>query len=140
MSAETEKKAAVGTESDNGKVATAAQLLEAAPKDLITETLFIEEWDLNIRVQSLTAAQSARIRQHGIGFRDNETKVAWAEMEVLQFQEGVIDPSLKREQVQQLYRTSGPGFQRVINWLDENSGINKEELRKARDEFQGPKD
>lgn len=131
-----------GDESENGKlpVGTADQILDAAPSDLVTETLEIPEWKCSVRVRSLTAAQSARVKQAGLRFKGDETAVAWAEMEIMQFQEGVLDPSFRKDQVRRLYGSSGKGFQRVIGWLDEHSGLNKEELRQARDEFPGPGD
>lgn len=121
---------------DGPKIGTVDQILEAAPSDLVEEVLFIPEWDCAVRVRSFTAAKAARIRQMGLGFKGDETTVAWAEMEMAQFAEGVIEPAFTADQVRTLHKTSGRGFGRVIAWLDENSNMDKEELRKAREEFQ----
>ena len=80
--------------------------------------------------------QSARVKQHGLGFKGDETTVAWAEMEIAQFQEAVIEPSFTKDQTRLLHTKSGRGFQRIISWVDTQSGIDKEELRKTREEFQ----
>lgn len=132
MAEEQENKGKVG----GPKIGTVDQILEAAPNDLIEETLFIPEWKCAVKVRSFTAAQSARIRQRGLGFKGEETTVSWAEMEMAQFAEGVIEPAFTADQVRTLHKTSGRGFGRVIAWLDEHSNMDKEELRKAREEFQ----
>lgn len=118
-------------------IGTVEQILEAAPKDIVTDVLEVPEWGFAVRVQSFTAAQSAAVKQRGFGFKGEETTVAWAEMEIMQFQMGVIEPKFTEEQVRQLHLSSGPGFARVIEKLDELGKIDKEALRKAREEFPG---
>lgn len=118
-------------------IGSVEQILEAAPKDIVKDTLAIPEWGYAVRVQSFTAAQSAAIKQRGFGFKGEETTVAWAEMEIMQFQMGVIEPKFSEEQVRQLHLSSGPGFARVIEKLDDLGKIDKEALRKAREEFPG---
>jgi len=111
-------------------------ILKAAPSDLVEELIEVPEWGCSVRVRSFTAAQSARIRQRGIGFKGENTTVAWAEMEKQQFIEGVIEPKFDKKSVEALHRTSGRGFSRVIKWLDEHSNMDKEALAEAKKEFQ----
>lgn len=110
-------------------------ILKAAPKDITTETIEVPEWECSVKVKSFTAAQSARIRQRGIGFKGESTQVAWAEMEKQQFIEGVVEPKFDKKQVEALHRTSGRGFNRIIKWLDDHSQMDKEALAKAKEEF-----
>jgi hypothetical protein len=119
---------------------TVDQILERAPNDLVEETLEVPEWGCSVKVRSFTAGQNAVIKQRGLAFKGEDTKVAWAEMEIAQFQQGVVDPRFTEEQVRKLHATSGRGFARVIQKLDDLSGTDKEALRKAQDEFQGADD
>lgn len=119
-------------------IGTVEEILKNAPSDIVEEILEIPEWGCSVKVRSFTAAQSASVKQHGLGFRGEETLVAFAEMEIQQFVEGVIEPRFSKDEVRHLYNISGAGFQRVINWLDEKSGTDKETIRSAREEFPGP--
>lgn len=114
------------------------QILSAAPKDLKTEWVDIPEWGYSVQLRSFTASESARIKQRGFAIREGETAVAWAEMEIMQFELGVQSPDFTNENVRQLHLTSGPGFARVIKWLDENSGLDKDALKKSQEELRGP--
>lgn len=115
---------------------TVEAILDKAPSDLMEKVIDVPEWGCSVRIRSLTAAQSARIRQQGIKLKSDETKVAWAEMEILQFMEGVVEPKFDHSQVRKLHLTSSAGFNRVIQELDDLSNIDKEELREIRDQFQ----
>lgn len=118
-------------------IGSVKDILDRAPSDLVEEVLEIPEWNCSVKVRSLTAAQSASVKQRGFGFKGEETQVAWAEMEIVQFQQGVVEPRFSEDEARKLHLRSGRGFQRVIAWLDAKSGMDKEELRKAREEFQG---
>lgn len=127
-------------ETQSGKlpIGTVQDILERAPSDVVEEVLEIPEWGCSVKVRSFTAGQSARIKQ--IGFTpqaDGRTTVNWAAMEQTQFQEGVIEPKFSERDVKILHTKSGRGFQRVIDWLDEHSKMDKEELKKVSDEFPG---
>lgn len=117
-------------------IGSVEDILHAAPKDLKTEVLEIPEWGYSVEVRSLTAAQSARVKQRGFSFTEGGTEVAWAEMEIMQFMMGVRKPKFTEDQVLDLHNQSGPGFARIISWIDENSGINKKALEESRKEFQ----
>jgi hypothetical protein len=117
-------------------IGSVEDILNAAPKDIKEEILEIPEWGYSVEVKSLTAAQSARVKQRGFSFTEGGTDVAWAEMEIMQFMMGVKKPKFTEEQVLDLHNQSGAGFARVIAWIDEHSGINKKALEESRKEFQ----
>jgi hypothetical protein len=116
-------------------IGTVEDILKKAPEDIVTETIDVPKWGCSVKIRSFTAAQSAMIKQRGFAFKGEETAVAWAEMEILQFQQGVLEPHFTEEQVRELHLSSGPSFALVIEELDRLSRIDKEALRKARDEF-----
>lgn len=116
-------------------IGTVEDILNAAPKDLVEDLLQVPEWGFSVRVRSLTAAQQAKVKQASIDLSGKAPDVVWAAMERVQFGEGVVEPAFTPAQVEQLHRSSGPGFARVIAKLDEISGMSKEELRKAQNEF-----
>jgi hypothetical protein len=116
-------------------IGSVEEILKKAPEDLVEETLEVPEWGCSVKVRSFTAAQAAMIRQRGIGFKGDETLIAWAEMEIMQFQQGVVEPAFSEDQVRELHLSSGRGFSRVIEKLDELSKIDKEALAKTREEF-----
>jgi hypothetical protein len=116
-------------------IGTVEGILKAAPADLIEEVLAIPEWGCSVKVKSFTGMQSAAVKEKSLALKGENTEVAWAEMEISQFQMGVVEPFFTEDQVRELYATSGRGFQRVINWLDEKGNVDKEALAKARDEF-----
>jgi hypothetical protein len=126
-------------ENKNGatkRYATAEELLTNAPLDIREQDVEDVFGGLTVRVRGLTAAQSAHVKQQSFNMEGRAPDVAWGLMEITQFELGVVEPKLKHEQVLMLHRTSGPSFAKVINALDELSGIGKEELRKAQKEFQ----
>lgn len=127
------------TQSGHLPIGSVEEILKKAPEDLKQETVDVPEWGCSVKIKSFTAAQSAAIRERGFGFQGEETKVAWAEMEITQFQMGVIEPRFTEDQVRELHLTSGVGYQRVIEAMDKLSRLDKEALRKAREEFPGQK-
>ena len=120
------------------RYATAEELLLGAPKDIEERDVTDVFGGLTVRVRGLTASQSAHVKQQSLTLKQRGAEMAWAQMEITQFELGVIEPKLTHEQVLMLHRTSGPSFQKVIDVLDEISGIGKDELRKAQQEFQEP--
>jgi hypothetical protein len=117
---------------------TVEAILKKAPEDIVEEILDVPEWDCSVVLKTFTAAEAASIKQRGIGFKGEETTFAWAEMEIMQFKMGVKEPEFTEEQVRELHLSSGRGFARVIEKLDEMGKIDKEKLAKAREEFPGP--
>jgi len=116
-------------------IGSVEEILKKAPEDLVEEVLDVPEWGCSVKVRSFTAAQAAAVKQRGFGFKGDETLVAWAEMEIMQFKQGVVEPAFTEDQVRELHLSSGRGFARVIEKLDELSKIDKEALAKAREEF-----
>lgn len=112
---------------------TVAEALERAPSDC--EERDVEVWGKRLRVRALTAAQAARVKQASINLSGRNPDVAWAEMERMQFQLGVIKPKFAAGEVRELHLKSGAGFAKVIAVIDEISGTDKEELRKAQRDF-----
>lgn len=118
---------------------TPEEALTNAPNDIVEDDVE-GVFGGKVRIRSLTAAQQARVKQVSLNLSGRNPDVAWAEMERTQFQLGVIEPKFTAEQVLMLHRMSGPSFAKVIERIDEISGTNKEELRKAQQEFQGPEE
>jgi hypothetical protein len=118
---------------------TAVQAVENAPADC-------EEVDVDdvfggrVRVKALTASQSAAVKQASIVLSGRNPEVTWAAMEMMQFRLGVIEPKFTEAQVRTLHLESGRSFAKVIAKLDEISGLNKEELRKAQETFPASED
>lgn len=126
-----------GVENGHGpRYATVDEILANAPKDIVERDVTGVFGGSTIRVRSLTAAQSAHIRQKSLILGGRSPDVVWAEMERLQFELAVVEPKFTKEQVLMLHRMSGPSFSKVIGVIDEMSGIGKEELRTAQKEFQ----
>lgn len=121
------------------KYATAEEVLNNAPKDIIEADVEEVFGGLTLRIRGLTAAQSAHVKQLSFQVKGGrQPEFGWAQMEIAQFELGVIEPSFSKDQVLMLHRTSGPSFAKVIAKLDEISGIGKDELREAQREFQEP--
>lgn len=118
-------------------IGTVQSILEKAPNDITEEVVDIPEWECSVRLRSFTAAQSSRIKTVGFAFEGENTNIAWAEMEKAQFMEGVKEPVWDEESVTQLHITSGRGWARIIKWLDEQSNIDKDALKKAQEDFRG---
>lgn len=125
------------TQAGSLPIGTVEAILKKAPEDIVEELLPIPEWECSVRVRSFTAAQTSAVKQRGFGFKGEETLVAWGEMEIMQFQQGVVEPHFSEDQVRELHLSSGRGFARVIEKLDEMSNIDKEALAKAKEEFPG---
>jgi hypothetical protein len=126
------------TQAGSLPIGTVEQILEAAPSDLIEETIPIPEWGCSVKLRSFTAAQAAMIKEESFQTDDDgKTSFQWAEGEIKQFQMGVVEPAFDEEQVRRLHLSSGRGFAKVIAWLDDKSSIDRKELKKTREEFRG---
>ena len=125
------------TQTGHLPIGSVEDILKKAPQDIVEEILDIPEWECSVKLKSFTAAETAAIKEASLALKGEETEVAWGEMEVQQFKLAVVEPAFTEEQVRQLHLTSGRGFKRVIDWSDDQSNINKEELRKMREDFRG---
>lgn len=119
-------------------IGTAQQILEKAPSDIVEEILEIPEWGYSVRVRSFTAAMAARIKSNGFQPQaDGSTIVNWAAMEQTQLKQGIVEPKFSEDEIKKLYNKSGQGVQRIIEWLDEHSKMDKDEMKQKEREFQG---
>lgn len=118
-------------------IGTVDQILNA-PSDIVEEVLEIPEWGYSVKVRSFTSAQSARIRKSMyITKPDGSVETDWPTYDIARFDEGVIEPEFGRSQVRALHMKSGSGFQKVLAWLNEKSGVGADEVREAEDAFPG---
>ena len=69
-----------GAQTGQLPIGTVEEILKRAPSDLIEDVLEVPEWACSVKVKSFTAAQSAEVKQRGLAFKGEDTKVAWAEM------------------------------------------------------------
>lgn len=127
----------------NVVVGTVEQIIRAAPADIVEEVVPIPEWKtedgttiIAVKLRSFTSAQSARIRKRQYSQKGDQVEINWAAWELAQFEEGVIEPKFDANQTRALHEVSGKGFQRIISWLDEKSGIKKNEERDTQEAFQ----
>ena len=118
-------------------VGTVEQILEAAPKDLTEDICEVPEWGFSVRIRSSSAAQQSLIKEEGFVFEGENTRVNWAEMDIKAFQMGVIEPVFSEEEVRRLHLSSGPGFNRVLNALNDINNISKEAVEKVKERFPG---
>lgn len=129
------------TQNGQYTIGTVEAILKAAPLDIKEEVLPIPEWKdekgnvIAVKVRSFTSSQAARIRKRMYIQKGDRMDINWEAWELAQFEEGVIEPRFSADQARSLHMLSGKGFQRVIQWLDEKSGIKKEEVREAEDAF-----
>lgn len=113
---------------------TADQAVENAPADLVEKDVE-DVFGGKVRIRSLSAHQAAAVKQASINLQGRNPDVVWAQMELKQFRYGVINPQFSEDQVRSLHIASGPSFAKVIAAIDALSGIDKEELRTAQQEF-----
>lgn len=91
-----------------------------------------------VRVRALAARFSAevqsqmRLQTEG---REQVAKIDVAEMEVLQFAHGVVDPEFTVDEARQAQGRMGPAFRKVVSKIDELSGVDKEAIEKAEQRF-----
>lgn len=135
VSGSVEPEGEVNSNGHRPQYATVDQVLANAPKDIIERDVTDVFGGLTVRVRSLTAAQSAHVKQQSITMKGRNTELAWGQMEREQFELGVIEPKFTSQQVLMLHRTAGPSFNKITEVLDEISGINKETLREAQQSF-----
>lgn len=128
-----------GAKADEDKlpIGTKEEIQDVAGRDIKEEILEIPEWGYSVRVRAFTAAKQATVRQIGFQQSDGGVIINWSMMEIAQFQMGVVEPSFSEKEVRNLHSKSGPGFQRIIKWLDDNSGLDKKAMEDAKDRFQG---
>lgn len=92
----------------------------------------------SVLVRALPAVVSARVQSQmrlETEGREQVAKMDVAEMEVLQFAHGVIDPTFSEEEAREIASKYGPAFRKVVSKIDELSGIDKEAIESTEVRF-----
>jgi hypothetical protein len=92
----------------------------------------------SVRVRALSAKYSAHVQGQLKLVTEGTTQVAKidvAEMELLQFVHGVIDPQFSIDEARLVQEKFGPAFKKVIGRIDEISGIDKEAIEATEQRF-----
>ncbi len=92
----------------------------------------------SVRVRGLSARYSAEVQGQMklvTEGREQIAKIDVQAMELLQFQYGCIDPEFNEDEARQIQTRFGPAFRKVVQKIDELSGIDKEAIEKAATRF-----
>jgi hypothetical protein len=93
----------------------------------------------SVRVRGLPAAYSNQASSEALVLktvgREQVATVDTARLEVLQFAHGVIDPKFDVSEAEQIAQKFGPAFKKVIEKIDELSGVDKQAIEEARARF-----
>ena len=94
----------------------------------------------SVRVRGLPAAYSNQATSEALelitGRRGEQTAhINTEKLEVLQFAHGVIEPQFSVEEARLIAQRFGPAFRRVVEKIDELSGIDKEAIEKTNATF-----
>ena len=112
-------------------------------KDLLAATdLKTREVDLptiggSVEVQGLSAAYSNQAQSEALETTftkrgDQVARVNTSKLEIIQAQHGLVDPALSSyEEAEQFAKNCGPAFRKVIEAIDELSGLDKEAISEA---------
>ena len=95
----------------------------------------------SVRVRGLPAAYSNQASSEALEMKttargEQIATVNTGKLEVLQFAHGVIDPKFSVEEAQVIATKYGPAFRKVVEKIDELSGIDKEAIEEANARFQ----
>lgn len=115
-------------------------LLDAT--DLVERDVELPTLGGSVRVRSLPAAYSNQAASEALVMkqvgRDQIATVDTAKLEVLQVLHGLVDPKLESlAEAERFAERCGPSFKRVIEVIDEISGVDKEAIELANARFQG---
>lgn len=117
---------------------TKEALLEA--NDIRTKEITLETIGGSVVVQGLSAsysneAQSEAVEMKQVG-RDQVAKVNTVKMEAIQVYHGLVDPKLDSvEEAQRFLEQCGPAAVKVVEAIDELSGLDKEAIAEAKAKF-----
>jgi hypothetical protein len=93
---------------------------------------------MSIRVRGLSARYSAEVQsqlkltQQG---REQVAKIDVPAMELLQLVNGCVDPTFTEDEARQLQERYGPAIKKVVEKIDELSGIDKDAIEKVEQRF-----
>lgn len=94
----------------------------------------------SVRVRALPAAYSNQATSEALVYEtfrgEQRARVDTGKLEVLQFAHGVVEPTFTVPEAEQIAKTFGPAFKRVIEVIDEISGIDKTAVEEAEVRFQ----
>ena len=114
-------------------------LLEAS--DLTERDVDLPSLNMKVRVRALPAAYSNQAASEALVSkqvgRDQITSVDKGKMEIIQVLHGLIRPKLENiQEAERFAKNCGPSFAKVIEAIDEISGVDKEAIEKAEARFQ----
>ena len=98
----------------------------------------VPETGMSVRVRGLSARYSAEVQgqmkliSEG---REQIAKIDVAAMERLQFAHGCIDPTFTEAEAANIQEKFGPAFRKVVEKIDELSGIDKEAIVETEQRF-----
>ena len=110
--------------------------------DLVERDVELPSIGGSVRVRSLPAAYSNQAISESLevttGKRGEQTsKVNSAKLEALQVLHGLVDPKLDTvEEAQAMALRLGPAWRKIVEAINEISGINQEDVKKAETMFQ----
>jgi hypothetical protein len=109
--------------------------------DLQTKEVELPSIGGSVLVTGLSAAYSNQASSEALemttGARGEQTaRVNTAKLEVIQAQHGLVEPKLDSyEEAEQFAKNCGPAFKKVIEAIDELSGLDKEAITEAQATF-----
>lgn len=94
----------------------------------------------SVLVRGLPAAYSNRASSEALELKttargEQLATVNTEKLEVIQFAEGVVEPKFTTEEAQQVAEKYGPAFKKVVQKIDQLSGVDKEAIEKANATF-----
>lgn len=94
----------------------------------------------SILVRGLPAAYSNQAQSEALELKtdrhgDQMATINTARLEVLQFAHGVVEPKFTVGQAEEVAKSYGPAFKKVIAKIDELSGVDKEAIENAQATF-----
>lgn len=94
----------------------------------------------SVRVRGLPAAYSNQASSEALEMKtgprgDQIATVNTARLEVLQFAHGVIEPEFTVKEAEAIAQKYGPAFKRVVEKIDDLSGVDKEAIERAQARF-----
>lgn len=111
--------------------------------DLRTKEVELPSIGGSVEVQGLSAAYSNQASSEALEMKttargDQIATVNTAKLEIIQAQHGLVDPKLSSfAEAEQFAKNCGPAFKKVIEVIDELSGLDKEALSEAQAKFPG---
>lgn len=111
--------------------------------DLRTKEVELETIGGSVLVQGLSAAYSNQASSEALEMKttargDQIASVNTAKLETIQVLHGLVDPKLENlEEAEKFMQNCGPAAKRIVEAIDELSGLDKEALETAQAKFQG---